>query len=274
MAPPNDTNSGKSRLPEFFDDSHNNTSREKMFFSRLYFDLKLAAAHSNYALSIFAPEVDRDGFDVSLDDGDLDRRFQLKTVLKTAGTNSWKIHKRLLRPSLEYAQSLGFPQSPGGIGLQGGFILIEIDSENDECPVTYRYTDVFIISAFADGLIRDPQNTYRRTQARNLLAKLGGLSAGKDDIAVPVNLLVRMKDPHCLLAIAGMHSMARSYHWFGGYLNALRGGFRTDEDAKVMSNVDRAIVAHAQNAAEQLLELLSEKFELYGSDQPRIQHAP
>ncbi|MCU1276329.1 MAG: hypothetical protein JWO48_3760 [Bryobacterales bacterium] len=273
MTPTTDESRKKSRLAEFFGDSHNNTSREKMFFNRLYFDLKLAAAHSNCALSIFAPEVDRNGFDVSLDDGDLDRRFQLKTVLKTAGTKSWDIHKRLFRPSLEYAQWLGFAQSPAGIGLEGGFILIEIDNENDECPVTYRYTDIFIISAFADGLILDPQNAYRRTQARNLLAKLGTLEKGKDDVPVPVNLLVRVKDPHCLLAIAGMHSVERSYQWFGGYLNALRGGFRTDENAKLESDVDRAIVAHAQVAAEQLLELLNEKFELYGSDQPRIRHA-
>jgi hypothetical protein len=54
----------------------------------------------------------------------------------------------------------------------------------------------------------------------------------------------------------------------------MRSAEDSTEDAKVMRNVDRAIVAHAQNAAEQLLELLSEKFELYGSDQPRIQHAP
>jgi hypothetical protein len=178
MAPPNDTNGGKSRLPEFFDDSHNNTSREKMFFNRLYFDLKLAAAHSNYALSIFAPEVDRDGFDVSLDDGDLDRRFQLKTVLKTAGTNSWKIHKRLLRPSLEYAQSLGFPQSPGGIGLQGCFILIEIDNENDECPVTLpihrrlhhfgirRRTDPGSPGHLSANPSAEPSCEARRTQRR------------------------------------------------------------------------------------------------------------
>ncbi|MGY3618114.1 hypothetical protein [Bradyrhizobium sp. USDA 10063] len=116
MASQSATDRTKSRLAEFFSDRHNNTSREKMFFNRLHFDLKLSAAHSNYALSIFAPEVDRDGFDVSLDDGDLDRRFQLNTVLKIAGTSSWDIHKRLLRPSLAYAQLLGFPQSQAGIG--------------------------------------------------------------------------------------------------------------------------------------------------------------
>lgn len=263
----------KSRLAEFFADRHNNTSREKMFFNRLYFDLKLAGAHSNYALSVFTPEVDRDGFDVSLDDGDLDRRFQLKTVLKTAGTASWNIHKRLLRPSLEYARSLSFPQSQAGVGLGGGVILIEVDNENDECPVTYRYTDVFIISAFADGLIRDPQNSYRRTQAKELLAKLIVLEAGKDDVAVPINLLVRVKNPHCLLAIAGMHSIARSYQWFGGYINALSLGFRTDNDAKVESGVDRYAVAHAQSAVEGLIELLNEKLESYRSDQPPIQEA-
>jgi hypothetical protein len=89
-------------LAEFFADRHNNVSREKMFFNRLYFDLKLAAAHSNCALSIFAPEVGRDGFDVSLDDGDLDRRFQLARM-GTKGEN------RRYRIDYESAISLAQP---------------------------------------------------------------------------------------------------------------------------------------------------------------------
>ena len=262
-----------SGIAGFFDDSHNNTSREKMFFNRLYLDLKLAAAHSGYALSVFTPEVDRDGFDVLLDDGDCNRRFQLKTKLKTATTVSWKIHKRILRPSIQNAVSLGFSLSPGGVGLEGGFITIEIDNEHDECPVIYRYTDIFIISAFADGLIRDPQNPYRRKQAQDLLAKLKQLGSGKDEISIPINLLLQVKNPHCVLAIAGMHSTGWPYCWFGGYINALNGGFRTDVEAKVESDVERGVVAHAQVATEELFKLLNESLERYQSDLPSIQEA-
>jgi hypothetical protein len=37
---------------------------------------------------------------------------------------------------------VGLLQSPAGIGLQSGFILIEINNEKGEYPVTCWYTDV------------------------------------------------------------------------------------------------------------------------------------
>jgi hypothetical protein len=226
---------GKSlvSLAKFFEDKHNNTTREKMFFNRLYFDLKLAAAHRNYALAVFTPEVDRDGDDVSLDDGDLDRRFQLKTVLKTSKTASWKILKRVLRPSMESAKILGFSQSQEGVGLEGGAILIRIDNSDGACPVTYFFTDVFIISAFAFGLIQTPKNSYRRTHARNVLSEMHILREGKDVVSVPKSLFVEVKSAGCLLAIAGMHSAEKSYQWSGAFLNAVEQNFRTDQAAKI-----------------------------------------
>lgn len=262
-------------LTKFFEDKHNNTTREKMFFNRLYFDLKLAAAHRNYALAVFSPEVDRDGYDVSLDDGDLDRRFQLKTVLKTSATASWDIRKRVLRPSMECAEILGFSLSQKGVGLQGGVILIRIDNRSSECPVTYLFTDVFIISAFAEGLIHDPKDGYRRTQARKVLSKLHTLEKGKDVVPIPINLFVEVKNPGCLLAIAGFYSAEQSYQWYDAFLLALQKNFRTDDAAKIEAETGREAEAIAQEAAKLLLMLIGDgRFEMFLSDKLRVQGTP
>jgi len=261
-------------LVKFFEDKHNNASREKMFFNRLYFDLKLAAAHRNYALTVFSPEVDRDGYDVSLDDGDLDRRFQLKTVLKSSATANWDIHKRVLRPSTDYARRLGFSQSQAGVGLQGGVILIRIDNSDEGCPVNYLFTDVFIISAFADGLIHDPKDGYRRTQAKNVLSKLHTLNEGKDLVSIPINLFVEVKNPSCLLAIVGLQSAEQSHQWYGTFLSALEKNFRTDEASKIEAGTSREAEAFAQEAAKLLLMLISDtRLKMFLSDRPRVQVA-
>lgn len=75
-------------IAEFCRTPSNSVTRERIFFHKLYFDLKLATARCGYALTLFEPEVDRDSYDVMLDDGDTQRRVQLKTVLKTAKTAS------------------------------------------------------------------------------------------------------------------------------------------------------------------------------------------
>src|ERR1043165_6959173 len=108
----------------------NSVTRERIFFHKLYFDLKLAAARRGYALTLFEPEVDRDAYDVMLDDGDTQRRVQLKTVLKTAKTAKWDSTKRFMRLEEVYGDRLGIAPSDCGVG--GGFILIEIDDTNDE----------------------------------------------------------------------------------------------------------------------------------------------
>jgi hypothetical protein len=59
----------------FLEAKVNSVSRERIFHNKLFFDLKLAAARAGYHLSVFEPEVDRDAFDVFLDDGDNERRI-------------------------------------------------------------------------------------------------------------------------------------------------------------------------------------------------------
>lgn len=157
-------------LKNFFRNPSNYVTRERMFFNKLYFDLKLAAARAGVPLQVFVPEVDRDGFDVVIDDYDLEKRFQLKSFLRSARTVAWNIHKRLLRPQIDHIQALGFEQSPEGVGLEGGVILIEIDDADESCPVTYYYTDIQVITVLADGFIACAKT--RRDQALNVLRRL------------------------------------------------------------------------------------------------------
>jgi hypothetical protein len=111
-------------ISKFFKHPDNSGIREKIFFHRLYYELTLAAAHRGAFL--FTPEVDREGFDIVLDDGEVSRRFQLKSFVKSARTASWKIQRRLLRPERRDAEALGFEFSPTGTGLGGGVILIRL----------------------------------------------------------------------------------------------------------------------------------------------------
>ena len=239
-------------IMQFLKNPANSVSREKMFFNKLYFDLKLAAAQTGVPLQIFTPEVDRDGFDVVIDDADLERRFQLKSFIKLASTKSWDIHKRLLRPIHEYAQVLGFEFSPEGVGLGGGVILIEIDGSDDACPVSYYYTDIFVLLAFFDGLIGTAQT---RDKAKMVIQHLRR-NAGRMKAPLPLGVFVKMKSPSCLLAIAGFHSMEDSHCWWGTFLTALGEGFRADEIPASDDVPGRIAKAKADQAVEELVSLI------------------
>ena len=169
-------------LTDFLKDSENFVTREKIFLDRIMFDLKLAAAHARIPLQIFTPDVDRDGYDIIVDDADLERRFQLKSLLKSSATASWNIHKRLLRPTMYNAPSLGFEVSPEGVGIEGGVILIHIDDCDPSCPVAYSYTDIFVLTALAGGLVVPGQNN-RAEQAREVLTRLHR-GSGKDRVEI------------------------------------------------------------------------------------------
>src|SRR5690606_36943725 len=114
-----------------------------------------------YALAVFQPEVDRDAYDVVLDDGDYERRFQLKSYLKDAGTSKWDIGKNLLRPEDVYAEKLCLELPLCGYG--GGVILIEIDAAAEHPSVEYLFTDYFIIAGLEARMwLEIPPDASRR----------------------------------------------------------------------------------------------------------------
>jgi len=86
-----------TELQKFLNASVNTKTRERIFFNKFYFDVKLAAGRRGYPLTMFEPEVDRGGFDVVLDDADTTRHLQLKSATRSSGTNQWVTTPRFLR---------------------------------------------------------------------------------------------------------------------------------------------------------------------------------
>lgn len=183
-------------LATFLRDEYNNVSRERMYFHKLAFDLQLAAASRNYPLQVFEPEVDRDGFDVVLNDGDNERHIQCKTVGQTATTSRWKLWTRLLRPDLYVAEALNIEPMLAGLG--GGLLVLTID-ENDGRLLSYRYADYFTIFAIELKLIKPAESNTARAFRRKLLAD-------KDKIYLSEKLLLKAKGPDGLLGLIGLHN--------------------------------------------------------------------
>ena len=198
-------------IAEFCRTPSNSVTRERIFFHKLYFDLKLAAARRGYALTLFEPEVDRDSYDVMLDDGDTQRRVQLKTVLKTAKTASWASTKRFMRLEEVYGDKLGF--APGDCGVGGGFVLIEIDDTDDKGNVSYLYTDYYVIQALADHIVKEKasRRAYKsfgqpaKDQADfadDIMKELHGGSS-RDPVSLCRKHFLRARGPDQLLALLG-----------------------------------------------------------------------
>src|SRR5437588_13107452 len=129
-------------LREWMSKKANSHAREALLMHRLCFDIQLAAARREYYLNLYYDDVDHDGFDLIFDDQDTVKKMQVKTVEANAGTGQWDIHKRILRPSFEHIEKLGFEPSPEGEGVEGGFILMHFDTAEPGIGVKYFYTDL------------------------------------------------------------------------------------------------------------------------------------
>lgn len=251
-------------LTDFFNNPVNSVTRERLFFHKLYFDIKLAAARANYPLSIFEPEVDRDKFDIVLDDGDNERRIQLKSFTKSSGTSQWTTSKRFMRPDMVSGDKLNI--APMDCGLGGGFILIEIDDSVDDAPVSYLYTDRALISGLASGLLIDerpaPTGRGRRPEPRRTLAEtfLSGLAGGDahDPIQLHKGLFVRLKSPDAVLSIAGLHSTLDCYLPSDHFLDAEIKRIEADEKGVAVSGADATDVATVHARMLDIVALLEE----------------
>jgi len=235
----------------------NSVTREAMYFNRLYFELKLAAARRSYALSIFEPEVDRDGFDIILDDHDSERRFQLKTVTENATTASWKIHKRLIRPAPNDGEAAGWVPMTWGLG--GGLLVLVISLDDPSRPISYRYTDWFIMNAFAEGLIRKRSRNHIafRKECYDFLCHLtNGL--GSERITIPKRFLLKPIDVDNLLALAGFHSSVNVYQPFANFMDLFRLKARISQNGLMLENGDIQLAAKLEHAAVQLLSIVDE----------------
>jgi hypothetical protein len=77
-----------------------------------------------------------------------ERHIQVKTVY--GKTRKWKIGRRLLRPTAQVSDLFGFEAMKSG--LNGGFLLIQIDSSAGQ-NAEYRYADFYTLIACRDGLV-------------------------------------------------------------------------------------------------------------------------
>jgi len=188
----------------------NSHAKESLINNRLFYDLKLAAAERGYLLNLYLPEVDKDGFDIILDDQDSLTKIQLKTVMKIAGTTSWNIHKALLRPVELNCEQLGFEPSSTGTGYQGGVVLIEINAKNG-LEVEYYYTDIIILLGIRDDIIE--HSSPPTEKAINNLFKNIGSGLSNEKVAVNKNMFIKAKNPAGLLALIGLHNTENTSIW-------------------------------------------------------------
>ena len=230
-----------SDLRSFLKEAANTTARESLIGSRISYDLKLMAALRGYDLRIYTPDVDRDGFDIILDDKDRAVKIQLKTVLDDSTTPYWEIHKTMLRPSYEFCEALGFECSPEGTGIQGGIILVELSPGIDSLDVTYYYTDILVITALHLRIVNKSPKIQEKTFRSFYRKIMSGTS--HDKIDVRRSLFVKAKTPDHLLGLMGLHSTSH-VGWF--HLIAIAEGL---DDPELPICVRRKVLA------EQLINL-------------------
>lgn len=193
-----------SELVSFLRNDENTRSREYLVNHHLFYELKLAAAKCGYALKLYIPDVDREGFDIILDDGDTTRHMQLKTVLSDSSTSTWSVHKRLIRPSYLFCQQLGFGLSPFGVGIEGGVILIQLSVNNESVLFDFFYTDIFVITALFLRIANPPRRIMESTFKNFYKQVKDGIS--HEQFGIPKSLFVKCKGPEHLLALMGLHS--------------------------------------------------------------------
>lgn len=177
---------------------------------RFFLDVQTAAATRGYYLNTYFDDVDHDGFDVIFDDQDYIKKIQVKSVHKSGNTKSWDIHKRMLRPSLQWLDMLGFESSPAGEGSEGGVVLISFSDEEGEIRADYYYSDVFVLLLFYVGAVKRRNGKSQKAIDDILVSWRQGI--GSERVRVPRAAFLKAKDASSLLSLMGLHSSSQ-YAW-------------------------------------------------------------
>lgn len=190
---------------DFLKASSNSHQREAILRHHFVCEVLLAAAARGYCLKVYTSEVDHDGYDVVLDDDDWLRKLQLKSVHPTATTAKWNVHRDLLRPDLHFADRLGYAPGPDTVGTQGGVLLQDFSIDNGALRVSYRYTDIFVLTAFHESVI-DRESAKLSERAGTVLEEVQQ-APRHSKLSVPAALFVKLRGVHEVLAILGLHSI-------------------------------------------------------------------
>jgi hypothetical protein len=191
-------------LLTFLQDPRNSQVRESLINNHFYYNIKLAGAKGEVDLQLFRPEVDKEGYDLIINDGDKISMLQLKTKCESSATDDWDIQKQLLRPGMYNARILGFEESPEGVGYEGSFILIVFNIQNSDLIFQYYYTDIFILKAIEEKIIKlDNDRKYQ-----SVLNAINDLSRGSryDKVNIKLSSLIKISDVSSLLALSDINS--------------------------------------------------------------------
>lgn len=217
-------------LDDYLKGHSNSVFREKLTNYRFFYEVKLAAARNESDIRIFIPEIDKDGYDVVLDDGDKIKPFQLKAKNKSSTTSEWEVSKSLLRPHPSNSSCLGFEESPEGEGNEGGFILVELTVNKDTIEAfEYYYTDTYILKAFEIGFLKPINSTYQQ----NIETLMRELHSGsrREKIKLRKCNLVKVKSVDHLLALADIPSI---YH--NQWQSSFRSFYMNYTHGKIINN--------------------------------------
>lgn len=182
-------------LKKYLNEPKNSVIREKIGNYKFFYDVKVAAAKNNNDIQLYSPEIDSKGFDVMLDDGDYLKAIQLKTFIKGSKTQSWEIHKRLLRTSPNFADEL----SPSHVGLNGGVVLLEFnlnDFDSEISSIDYYYFDY--LTLMYQVLINN------NAECSKIKSELNKMDSRK--ISIKKNVFLKVKNIESLLVLLGLHS--------------------------------------------------------------------
>lgn len=240
-----------SLLAQFLRKPVNSVSREVMLSHRVALDLKVASAHSHFDLRVYRPDVDRDGFDMLLEQRSIARVLQLKSIMRGAKTRAWKVRTHLLHPSRNRSERLGFtlPRIGLGDGLDGAVLLIDCDVEGEELHVGYRFFDLAVAAAHASGQTK--ANAKLQDEAWQLIRTLRRMR-GDGTVDLPSRLFLKVPSAEGVLAMLGMRTRHR-----GSWAYHALWGFRLWETDGGVKGDGETLAEHMRKARESHMEIVS-----------------
>ncbi len=248
------------QLHEFLADPTNSVTREKLIYHHFYYDLKIAAARAGYALTLYEPDVDRDGYDVVVDDGEHIRFIQLKTVLKSSKTSRWMVQRKLLRINEDLDE---FGCNEPYLGLGGAVVLIEMDSLAPEPNFSFYITDHNLLGMLGSlfGYNSRSSKAPMELGKRRQLA----LSTQKDiqegerwgKLKIRKSIFLKARNADSLLALLGLYSTNDICPPTQAFETLCSNGYRLDANGTLLSD-EVSLRNEAKGVVSDILPLLDE----------------
>ncbi|ELB2078593.1 hypothetical protein QNZ73_002594 [Vibrio parahaemolyticus] len=189
----------ENQLEQFFNQPKNTTRREALLLNRLSYDVQLAAALNNYYLKVYISDVDDNGYDVIFDSEMVTRKLQVKSFMSTSSTRSWYVSKGLIKPSMESTRNMGVWSHIDVEGIEGGVVIQRVCLQNESIDIKYFYTDIWLLTANAWGLIGSKS---QNRAAFKFLQSLSGFDYHEKQ-RIPISLFFEPRDVECLIGVMG-----------------------------------------------------------------------